>query len=136
MRTRLIGTVASSRASKTLRVEVNRTYQHPVVGKYVKGRTVCHVHDENEEAGEGDTVEIEESRPLSKLKRWRLIRVIEKSKEAEALRILHEHQAARKRVTAEDEAAVIVDATAPTPVSNEPAGDGDAADEAEETAEA
>ena len=94
MRTRLTGIVASAKASKTLRVEVQRTYRHPVVGKYVKARTVCHVHDENEDAGFGDTVEIEECRPVSKLKRWRLVRVVSKSKEAAAVRSLKERQAA------------------------------------------
>ena len=95
MRTKLTGVVASAKASKTLRVEVQRTYRHPVVGKYVRSRTVCHVHDENSEAGEGDIVEIEECPPKSKLKRWNLIRVVEKSKDAEAVRKLHERQEAK-----------------------------------------
>ena len=101
MRTKLTGIVASSKASKTLRVEVNRTFRHPVVGKYVRSRTICHVHDENEQADEGDTVEIEECRPVSKLKRWSLVRIVEKSKDAEAVRKLHERQEAKAKADAE-----------------------------------
>ena len=104
MRTRLTGTVVSAKASKTLRVEVQRTYQHPVVGKYVKARTVCHVHDEEETADEGDVVEIEESRPLSKLKRWSLVRIVEKSKEArvaEKLKQQHDSEGQDQAIAAE-----------------------------------
>ena len=107
MRTRLTGIVASAKAAKTLRVEVMRTYQHPVVGKYVKARTVCHVHDENGDAGEGDTVEIEESRPISKLKRWKLVRVVTKSKDA-AVREM------KKRQEAEEAAAGVGESEAAT----------------------
>lgn len=52
---------------------------HGRYGKYVRHRTVCYVHDENDESGVGDRVEIVESRPLSRLKRWRLVRVVEKA---------------------------------------------------------
>ena len=79
MRTKLIGTVTSDKRDKTRRVEVDRTYKHPVVGKYVKGRTVCQVHDESNESHEGDTVEIEECRPISKTKRWTLVSVVKKA---------------------------------------------------------
>lgn len=75
-----IGVVTSDKAAKTRRVEINRTVKHPKYGKFVKKRTVCHVHDENDEAAHGDVVEIRESRPLSRLKRWTLVRVVEKSK--------------------------------------------------------
>lgn len=78
-----IGVVTSDKASKTRRVEINRTVKHPKYGKFVKRRTVCHVHDENNESGHGDTVEIRESRPLSRLKRWTLVRVVEKNKEVD-----------------------------------------------------
>ena len=83
MRTKLIGTVTSDKRDKTRRVEVARTYKHQVVGKYVKGRTVCHVHDEQNESHTGDTVEIEECRPLSKQKRWTLVSVVKKAAVAE-----------------------------------------------------
>ncbi|MCR9291129.1 MAG: 30S ribosomal protein S17 [bacterium] len=79
----VVGYVTSDRAAKTRRVEINRTVRHPKYGKFVKRRSVCHVHDENEESAVGDRVEICESRPLSKLKRWTLVRVIEKSKEVD-----------------------------------------------------
>lgn len=79
MRTKLQGTVTSDKCDKTRRVEVARMYKHPVVKKFVRGRTVCHVHDENNESAIGDTVEIEECRPLSKQKRWTLLRVVEKA---------------------------------------------------------
>lgn len=76
----LIGVVTSDKAAKTRRVEINRTVRHPKYGKYIKRRSVCHVHDENNESASGDLVEIRESRPLSRLKRWMLVRVVEKSK--------------------------------------------------------
>jgi small subunit ribosomal protein S17 len=76
----VVGIVTSDRASKTRRVELNRTVKHPKYGKYVKRRSVFHVHDENNESAIGDKVEIQESRPLSRLKRWTLLRVVEKSK--------------------------------------------------------
>ena len=83
MRTKLIGTVTSDKRDKTRRVEVARTFKHPVVGKYVKSRTVCHVHDEQNESHEGDSVEIEECRPLSKQKRWTLLRIVKKASTAQ-----------------------------------------------------
>ena len=73
------GIVTSDKMDKTRRVEINRSVKHPKYKKYISRRTVCHVHDENNESGVGDRVEIIESEPLSKLKRWRLVRVIEKS---------------------------------------------------------
>lgn len=73
------GTVTSDKMSKTRRVEINRVVKHPKYKKYVRRRTVCHVHDENEDSSLGDRVEIIESEPLSKTKRWRLVRVLEKS---------------------------------------------------------
>ncbi|QDV22636.1 30S ribosomal protein S17 [Aureliella helgolandensis] len=79
----LVGVVTSDKASKTRRVEIDRTVKHAKYGKYIKRRTVCHVHDENNDSAVGDTVEIQECRPLSRLKRWNLVRVIEKSKEVD-----------------------------------------------------
>jgi small subunit ribosomal protein S17 len=76
MKKRLIGIVTGAKMPKSLRVEVSRRYQHPRYGKIVRGRTVCHVHDEKGEAHRGDTVEIVESRPHSKTKRWELFRVV------------------------------------------------------------
>lgn len=76
MKRTLIGTVASNKAAKTLRVEIERRFPHKKYGKIVRARTVCHVHDEDEKAGEGDLVEIVEAPPRSKMKRWDLVRVV------------------------------------------------------------
>lgn len=81
MKRKLIGKVASSKAAKTLRVEIERRFPHKKYGKIVRARTVCHVHDEEEIAGEGDLVEIVECQPRSKTKRWDLVRVVESSKD-------------------------------------------------------
>jgi small subunit ribosomal protein S17 len=75
----LIGVVTSDKMSKTRRVEIERLVRHPQYGKYIKRRTVCYVHDENNESHAGDVIEIMETRPLSKLKRWRLLRVVTKA---------------------------------------------------------
>ena len=75
----LTGVVTRDKMNKTRRVEIPRLVKHPRYGKYIKRRTVCYVHDENNETHAGDTVEIMETRPLSKLKCWRLIRVVTKA---------------------------------------------------------
>lgn len=79
MRKTLVGIVVSDKRDKTRRVDVDRLYQHPKYGKIVRGRTVCQVHDENNESHEGDTVEIGECRPHSKTKRWELVRIVKAS---------------------------------------------------------
>ncbi len=76
MRKKLQGTVRSAKNEKTLRVDVARLYRHKKYGKIVSARTVCYAHDENKEAQEGDVVEIIESRPYSKTKRWEFVRVV------------------------------------------------------------
>lgn len=75
-----IGVVTSDRAKKTRRVEIPRLVKHPRYGKYLRRKTVCYVHDEREESHQGDTVEIIESRPRSRMKRWELVRVVAKSR--------------------------------------------------------
>src|SRR5206468_3331656 len=70
------GVVASDKGDKTIKVVVNYQTKHDKYGKYLKRRTVLHAHDEKNEAKEGDTVEIAESRPLSKTKHHRLIRIV------------------------------------------------------------
>jgi small subunit ribosomal protein S17 len=72
----VVGVVTGDKSSKTRRVEVERIYRHPKYGKTVRRRTVCHAHDENNVSRIGDTVEIIESRPLSALKRWALVRIV------------------------------------------------------------
>ena len=74
-----VGVVTSDKMNKTRRVEIPRLVKHPRYGKYIKRRTVCHVHDETNESHAGDTVEIMETRPLSKTKHWRLVRVVTKA---------------------------------------------------------
>ncbi len=75
----VVGVVTSDKMSKTRRVEIPRLVKHLRYGKYIRRRTVCHVHDENNESRLGDTVEIMETRPLSKTKHWRLTRVVAKA---------------------------------------------------------
>ena len=71
-----IGVVTSAKMQKTRRVEIPRLVKHARYGKYIRRRTVCHVHDDQNESHAGDTVEIMETRRLSKLKRWRLVRIV------------------------------------------------------------
>jgi len=73
------GTVTSAAASQTRRVEIPRIVRHPKYGRILHRRTVCHVHDEQDESQPGDLVEIIECRPRSRLKRWELVRVVAKS---------------------------------------------------------
>jgi small subunit ribosomal protein S17 len=75
----LVGVVKSDRMNKSRRVEIDRFVRHPKYSKIVRRKTVCHVHDELNVSKAGDKVEIEESRPISKLKRWKLVRVVEKN---------------------------------------------------------
>src|SRR5438093_13665187 len=75
----LLGTVTRDKTAKTRRVEVERLVRHPKYGKFIKQRTICYVHDENNESHLGDLVEIIESRPLSRTKRWALVRIVTKA---------------------------------------------------------
>jgi len=72
----LRGTVTSDKMDKTLTVVVDRLARHPMYEKYMRRRTKVHAHDENNEGRVGDVVEVMETRPLSKLKRWRLVKVL------------------------------------------------------------
>jgi small subunit ribosomal protein S17 len=72
----ITGVVKSDKMNKSRRVEIERLVRHPKYGKFIRRRTVCHVHDENNESHVGDTVEIIEAPPRSKLKRWDLLRVV------------------------------------------------------------
>jgi len=74
-----VGVVTSDKMQKTRRVEIPRLVKHARYGKYIRPRTICHVHDEQNESRTGDTVEIMETRPLSKSKTWRLVRVVAKA---------------------------------------------------------
>ena len=76
-RKNLIGTVTNRSGDKTIKVTYFYKIPHPLYRKEIKRKAVLHVHDEKNECGLGDKVEIMEIRPLSKLKRWRVTRVIE-----------------------------------------------------------
>ncbi|MEM7571923.1 MAG: 30S ribosomal protein S17 [Bacteroidota bacterium] len=75
-----VGIVVSDKMDKTIAVSVERRLQHPIYGKYVKKNKKFIAHDENNECGIGDTVRIQETRPLSRRKRWRLVQILEKAK--------------------------------------------------------
>jgi small subunit ribosomal protein S17 len=80
-----IGVVTSDKMNKTRRVEIPRLVKHPRYGKYIRRRTICYVHDEKNDSHLGDMVEIMETRPLSKNKNWRLLRVVRRAPAAAAL---------------------------------------------------
>ncbi|MDR3157943.1 MAG: 30S ribosomal protein S17 [Zoogloeaceae bacterium] len=75
----LIGRVVSDKMDKTVTVLVERRVKHPVYGKIITRSKKYHAHDENSEMSEGDKVEIEETRPLSRTKTWRVTRLLEKA---------------------------------------------------------
>ena len=80
----LEGKVLSTKMQKTIVVEVERTFRHAKYGKYLRKRKRYHAHDEQQSAKTGDRVELAATRPLSKSKRWRLLRVIERGEQIEA----------------------------------------------------
>ena len=73
------GIVSSDRMDKSITITVERRFKHAKYGKYIRRHSKVHAHDEQNDAHVGDTVEIMECRPLSKTKRWRLVRVIERA---------------------------------------------------------
>ena len=73
------GRVVSNRMDKTITVVVERLERHPLYGKYQRRSTKLHAHDEANECQIGDLVAIEECRPLSKIKAWRLVQVLERA---------------------------------------------------------
>jgi small subunit ribosomal protein S17 len=75
-----IGVVESAKMDKSITVSVRRQMKHPMYGKYMERSSTHMVHDENDDAREGDTVRIMETRPISKNKRWRLVEIIERAK--------------------------------------------------------
>ncbi len=74
------GVVVSTAGDKTCVVKIEERKRHPLYGKMITQSKKLHAHDENNECGAGDTVEIMETRPFSKLKRWRLVKIVEKAK--------------------------------------------------------
>ena len=89
----MTGRVKSDKMSKTRVVQIPRLVRHAKYGKIFRDRTTCYVHDEENESHEGDIVQIIESAPLSKKKRWTLVKVIEKSTEVDLAAV----RAARKQ---------------------------------------
>ncbi len=75
----IVGVVSSNKMDKSVTVSVERRLRHPMYGKFVKKTKKFMAHDEKNECNEGDVVRIVESRPLSKIKRWRLVEIIEKA---------------------------------------------------------
>jgi len=80
LRKERIGVVTSNKMEKSIVVSVETKIRHPKYGKFVKHTNRFMAHDEKGECGIGDTVKIMETRPLSKLKRWRMVEIIEKAK--------------------------------------------------------
>ena len=80
LRKEIIGRVSSSKMDKSITVIVESKMKHPIYVKFVTKSTKFMAHDENNECGEGDTVRIMSTRPLSKKKRWRLVEIIERAK--------------------------------------------------------
>ncbi|MBV5311474.1 30S ribosomal protein S17 [Chromatium okenii] len=76
----LEGRVTSSVMDKTVTVLIERKVKHPLYGKFMRRSTKIHAHDETNSCGEGDLVRVEQCRPLSKTKTWRLLEVIEKAR--------------------------------------------------------
>ena len=74
-----IASVVSDKMDKSAVVLIERRVKHPIYGKFMKKSTKLHIHDENNECGVGDTVQISECRPISKTKSWKLVRVVEKA---------------------------------------------------------
>lgn len=80
LRKERIGLVTSDKMEKTITVSIERKVKHPIYGKYQKTTQTFKAHDEKNDAKQGDTVKIAETRPLSKTKRWRLVEVVERAK--------------------------------------------------------
>ena len=75
----IVGRVVSNAMDKTITVLVERKVKHPIYGKFMKRSTKLHAHDESNECNNGDTVMVEQCRPLSKSKSWRLVKILDRS---------------------------------------------------------
>ena len=125
-----IGVVTSDKNSKTRRVEIPRLVQHPRYGKYIRKKTICYVHDENDESHLGDLVEIIEGRRRSKTKRWELVRILDKNTAVDLAAMqaqsdIVESEVLESEVEAEETPETESEATAA------PESSGDATDDAE-----
>lgn len=88
------GHVKSAKQDKTISVVIRWKTRHPLYGKYILQKTTLHAHDEANEAGEGDFVELAETRPLSKTKRWRLVKILQKAAIADSEKTEAERESA------------------------------------------
>ena len=135
-----VGVVTNDKMDKTRRVEIHRKVPHPVYGKYIRKRTVCFVHDEENESNAGDTVEIIEAAPRSKQKRWDLVRIVTRTTEVDlaAMRLadaVDKEDAESTQAAAEE--AVVEEGTAQETASQEVVAEENTAEEtaSEEVAE-
>jgi small subunit ribosomal protein S17 len=103
-----VGVVTSDKAAKTRRVEIARLVRHPKYGKYLRRRTICRVHDEEEQSKLGDTVEIVESRPMSKTKRWKLVRVVARGRLVDVAAMRAAGRAEAEQASAESSQAEVM----------------------------
>ena len=77
----LQGVVTSNAGDKSATIMIERRIKHPIYGKFIKRSTKLHVHDEANECNKGDTILVEECRPMSKTKSWKLVKIVEKASE-------------------------------------------------------
>jgi small subunit ribosomal protein S17 len=75
------GLVTSSAGDKSATIMIERRIKHPIYGKFIKRSTKLHIHDEANECNKGDTILVEECRPMSKTKSWKLVKIVEKATE-------------------------------------------------------
>jgi small subunit ribosomal protein S17 len=111
-----VGVVTSDKMAKTRIVQIPRVVRHAKYGKYLRRRTVCYVHDEGDAARTGDTVEIVESRPRSRTKRWELVRVIERSGATDLADLRRREEQLDSEIVASGADAAGADAAAQTAV--------------------
>jgi small subunit ribosomal protein S17 len=122
----LTGRVKSDKMNKTRVVEIPRLVRHPKYGKIYRDRTTCYVHDEENDSKEGDTIQIIESPPLSKKKRWTLVKVVERSSEVDVAAMKAARKLREQQTESGEPAAVEPAATAPEDApadDNEPAAE-------------
>ena len=93
-----VGIVTGDKMHKSRRVEIPRLIKHAKYGKYLRRKTICHVHDENNMSHVGDTVEIVECAPKSKLKRWDLVRIVAQGQLVDIAAMRHAARAPRQRL--------------------------------------
>ncbi len=77
----IVGTVVSSKMNKTIVVQVMRMVKHPLYGKYLRHYSKMYVHDADNQCREGDVVKIQQTRPISKSKRWKLVEIVRRSEQ-------------------------------------------------------